>query len=215
MTQPLCVASGAALQALSADEEVPEKEYEGSRRLRSSLNIKSKPKMKKQMGTYRRGRNLGRTPPVTNDAQLLSASSSNASALSDVPSQLSDESSGPSGSVSEAAAKNGAQRNQSPVRLAEGSVLAPAKSQQDRAESQQAQHESEVAGPSNDVGDPKGSTGDSSSLAVARGGVEGRGGTVPDAGNPLATRDAGEQAAVRVSEPQAAEPESKGLPLMW
>lgn len=46
-------------------------------------------------------------------------------------------------------------------------------------------------------------------------GVEAKGKSEPDASNPLASQDAGEQAAVGMSEPVPEELEGKGLSLMW
>lgn len=46
-------------------------------------------------------------------------------------------------------------------------------------------------------------------------GVEAKEKSEPDASNPLASQDAGEQAAVGMSEPVPEEPEGKGLSLMW
>lgn len=201
---------GSALQALSADEEVEEKEYEGSRRLKSSLNIKSKPKMKHQMGTYPRGRklNLGKNLPASNEAQLLQASQFNGKSLSDVADYIaSDEFTTPDNREANGA-PSGSQRGA--VRQSEGSVSAPSDAQQMRAAS------ASQSGLSSGNGSAQGS-----SLAVrgetgsGQNGVEAKGRGKPDASNPLASRDAGEQAAARVSEPVAEEPEGQGLSLMW
>lgn len=70
---PPSSSAGSALQNLSADEEVLEKEYKGIPRLRETLNIKGKPRTKHQKGTYRRGRNLSKTTPISNNSQVLEA----------------------------------------------------------------------------------------------------------------------------------------------
>lgn len=127
---------------MSADEEVEEKEFEGSRRLKSSLHIKSKPKIKHQMGTYPRGRKLqmGKNPPASNEAQLLSASQLNGTSLSDVADHIaSDEFAVPE---NQDRAQNGSGAEKGVIKPSEGSVLAPSEAQQASRDEPSAQAES-------------------------------------------------------------------------
>lgn len=223
-----CVA-GSALQALSADEEVEEKEFEGSRLLRSSLKIKSKPKMKHQMGTYRRGRKLGKNPPASNEAQLLSASQLNGRSLSDVADHIASEDFIAPDDEEYSGSENGSPRGA--VQQSEGTVLAPSDPQQQvggKTQSRPTQSadrngsaQSESATTSNRNSLTQNGSAQSAGLSVGKRAsvgqseVEAKGKTEPDASSPLASRDAGEQAAACVSELASGEPEGKGLSLMW
>ncbi len=211
----LCIClAGSALQNLSADEEVLEKEYEGIPRLKSTLKIKSKPKTKHQKGTYRRGRRPDRSGPASNNSSILNASAS------------------PTGFQSEAFDLDLTDQSWDEQQISnmsgdflEGSVLAPSQAQQDQYESRSAEASSSAAvsrgtQPGNGVSS-LGST--DSEGSAQRGGEEGRGqgelegsrasSSRQSASNTLATRDAGEQAAARVQEPIPEE--QQGYSLMW
>ena len=110
-----------------------EKEYKGIPRLRSTLNIKGKPRTKIQKGTYRRGRNLSKTTPISNNAQVLEATASKPPFQSesfdlDFADQLTVDDPLPGQPISELKVQ------QSP-----GSVLAPSTSQQEQYEAKSAQ----------------------------------------------------------------------------
>ncbi len=120
----MCIA-GSALQNLSADEEVLEKEYEGIPRLKSTLKIKSKPKTKHQKGTYRRGRRPERSGPASNNSSILNASASTTGFQSEAfDLDLTDQQSWDEQQMSNMSGD-----------FLEGSVLAPSQAQQDQYES--------------------------------------------------------------------------------
>ena len=210
----ICIA-GSALQNLSADEEVLEKEYEGIPRLKSTLKIKSKPKTKHQKGTYRRGRRRDRSGPVSNNSSILDASASTTGFQSEAfDLDLTDQQSWDEQQMSNMSGD-----------FLEGSVLAPSQAQQDRYESWSAEASSSAAlsrrtQPGNGVS----SAGSTDREGPAqRGSEEGQGqgewggsgasSSRQSASNSLATRDAGEQAAARVQEPIPQE--QQGYSLMW
>jgi len=207
--------AGSALQNLSADEEVLEKEYEGIPRLKSTLKIKSKPKTKHQKGTYRRGRRPEKSGPVSNNPSILGASASTTGFQSEAfDLDLTDQQSWDEQQMSSMSGD-----------FLEGSVLAPSQAQQDQYESRSAEASSSAAlsrrtQPGNGVSNA-GST--DSERSAQRGSEEGRGqgewegsdasSSRQSASNTLATRDAGEQAAARVQEPISEE--QQGYSLMW
>ena len=223
--------AGSALQNLSADEEVPEKEYDAIPRLKSSLNIKSKPKTKHQKGTYRRGRTYSKTAtPTSNDPRVLSAAPTTLFGSASFDLDLSEQPS------LDAADEMGAV-----MTVAEGSVLAPSQEQEDwnLAEAAGASGRGRP-GDSSQAGN--GASGDNrsngslgsaqsagregerqqeGSLERARGSGDGQGdweasgatGSRQSASNTLATRDAQEQTAVRMQEPLPDQPQ--GYSLMW
>lgn len=222
--------AGSALQNLSADEEVPEKEFEGLPRLKSSLNIKSKPKTKHQKGTYRRGRALGKAAaPSSNDSRVLTAAPTTIFGSASFDLDLSETL--PSlDSIDE--------QPKGVVTVAEGSVLAPSKAQEERylAESaavsgrrqpvDRGQGGNGISGgmsnggagsrDSRDEGQQQGA-----SLERVGGGENGQGGwegpgatgSRRSASNALATQSAEGQAAARLQEPLPEEPQ--GYSLMW
>ena len=224
-------AAGSALQNLSADEEVPEKEYDAIPRLKSSLNIKSKPKTKHQKGTYRRGRTQGKTiTPTSNDPRVLSAAPTTLLGSASFDLDLSEQ---PSlDSADEPAAV---------MTVAEGSVLAPSQEQEDRkiaeaaeafgrsqpGDSSQAGNGASGGNRSNgnqgsaqravgeDERQQKGSLERADGSGGGQGDWEGSGatGSRQSASNTLATRGAQEQAAVRMQEPLPDQPQ--GYSLMW
>lgn len=205
--------AGSALQNLSADEEVLEKEYEGIPRLKSTLKIKSKPKTKHQKGTYRRGRRPDRALPISNNSSVLSASSTGfQSASFDL--DLTDQQSMDEQQISNWDGD-----------FLDGSVLAPSQTQQDRYTSQSAEASSTkgLSGrtqASNGV-DSAGPSGREDSAQSGEQGEANQGDLVgsgadssrQSASNPLAVRDAGGQAAARVQEPIPEE--QQGYSLMW
>ena len=218
--------AGTALQNLSADEEVLEMEYEPIPRLKSSLNIKTKPKTKHQKGTYRRGRTQSKaSPPSSNDPRVLAAAPTtlfgSASFDLDWSDQQSLDSTDEPGAV---------------VTIAEGSVLAPSQEQEDRylAEAAEAWGRRYPAnrGQSGNGVSEGGSNGSGGSgrgderqqeapLERAggngdrQGDWEGSGatGSRQSASNTLARQDAQEQAAARLQEPLPEQPQ--GYSLMW
>lgn len=224
-------ATGSALQNLSADEEVPEKEYEGIPRLKSSLNIKSKPKTKHQKGTYRRGRTQGKTTtPTSNDPCVLAAAPTTVfgSASFDLD-------------FSEQPSLDSADDMASTMTVAEGSVLASSQEQEDQrlAKGAEASGRRQPAG-SNQAGNGafQGNLGNGSEGPAQRAGWESEGqqqtsleragasdngqgewegsgatGSRQSASNTLASRDVQEQVAVRMQEPIPDQPQ--GYSLMW
>ena len=227
-----CHSAGSALQNLSADEEVPEKEYEGIPRLKSTLNIKSKPKTKHQKGTYRRGRTLGKSSstPTSNDSRIITAASArtlSGSASFDL--DLSEPQSVDSLDLAPS------------LTVAEGSVLAPSREQEERYVAKSAEVFRGRRNPAD--GDEGGNGVSEDRLDESQGFAQraaqaderqgegsmlrgsGSGGRQDDwegsgargsrqsASNTLATRDAGDQAAARVQEPLSEEPQ--GYSLMW
>lgn len=223
-------AAGSALQNLSADEEVPEKEYEAIPRLKSSLNIKSKPKTKHQKGTYRRGRTQGKITPTSNDPRVLSAAPTTLLGSASFDLDLSEQPS-----------LDSADERDAFMTVAEGSILAPSQEQEDRklAEAAEASGRGQ-SGETSQAGN--GASGDNRSngsqgsaqragrdderqqkglLERADGSGNGQGdwegsgatGSRQSASNTLATRDAQEQAAVRMQEPLPDQPQ--GYSLMW
>ncbi|DBA91995.1 TPA: hypothetical protein ACH3X2_003884 [Trebouxia sp. C0005] len=211
---PPSSSAGSALQNLSADEEVLEKEYEGIPRLKSTLKIKSKPKTKHQKGTYRRGRRPDRSGPSSNNSSILNASASTTGFQSEAfDLDLTDQQSWDEQQVSSLSGD-----------FLEGSVLAPSQAQQDRYESRSAEASSSALSRRTQPGNGVSSAGSTDSERSAqRGGEEGQGlGESEESGasisrqsasNTLATRDAGEQAAARVQEPIPEE--QQGYSLMW
>lgn len=209
----ICIA-GSALQNLSADEEVLEKEYEGIPRLKSTLKIKSKPKTKHQKGTYRRGRRPDRSGPASNNSSILSASASTTGFQSEAfDLDLTDQQSWDEQQMSNMSGD-----------FLEGSVLAPSQAQQDQYESRSAEAASSAALRRTQPGNGVSSAGSSDSERSAQRGSEegydqgesegsGASSSRQSASNTLATRDAGEQAAARVQEPIPEE--QQGYSLMW
>ena len=210
--------TGSALQNLSADEEVLEKEYEGIPRLKSTLKIKSKPKTKHQKGTYRRGRNLTKTNPTSNDSRVLGATMTAPPFQSesfdlDLSEWESVDDPLPGQSISNLE-----------IQSSEGSVLAPSQAQQDRYSSQSAEASSRKGlsrrtGSVNDskrAGDQGGSAQQSDEIGTSEGNQEGAGASGSSrqtASSSLATRDAGDQADANVQEhvPE----QQQGYSLMW
>ena len=225
-------AAGSALQNLSADEEVPEKEYDAIPRLKSSLNIKSKPKTKHQKGTYRRGRTQGKTTtPTSNDPRVLSAAPTTLFGSASFDLDLSEQP-----SLDSSADELGAI-----MTVAEGSVLAPSQEQEDRklADAAEAFRRSQPGDSSqagNGASEGNSSNGNQGSAqragrederrqkgSLERAGGSGDGvgdwegsgasGSRQSASNTLATAGAQEQAAVRMQEPPPDQPQ--GYSLMW
>lgn len=228
-------ATGSALQNLSADEEVPEKEYDGIPRLKFSLNIKSKPKTKHQKGTYRRGRTQGKTAtPTSNDPRVLAAAPTTVFGSASFDLDFSEQPSLDSGD-----------ELASTMTVAEGSVLAPSQEQEDRrlAKAAEASGRGQPAG-SNQAGNgafqgnrSNGSEGSAQradwqmkgederqqQTSLERAGVSGDGqgewegsgatGSRQSASNTMAGRDAQEQVAVRMQESLPDQPQ--GYSLMW
>ena len=224
--------AGSALQNLSADEEVPEKEFDVLPRLKSSLNIKSKPKTKHQKGTYRRGRALGKSAaPTSNDSRVLTAapktlfgSASFDLDLSETTPSL-DSTDEPAGVVT----------------VAEGSVLAPSQAQEERYRAESAAifagrrpdnmrqggngvsggRSEGGAGPMQGEGSRDDGQQQGGSLERVGGGSNGQGewespgatGSRRSASNTLATQSPQEQASARLQEPLPEEPQ--GYSLMW
>ena len=212
-----CHSVGSALQNLSADEEVPEKEYDGFPRLKSTLKIKSKPKTKHQKGTYRRGRTQGKpsSTPTSNDSRILTAVG--AKTLAGSASFDLDLSEPPSVDSIDLAPS---------VTVAEGSVLAPSREQEERyvaksAEAFRGRRDPADRDQGGNAVSEDGLNGNQASAQRAAQGVdrqddwEGSGarGSRQSASSTLATRDAGDQAAARVQEPLPEEPQ--GYSLMW
>lgn len=210
---------------------MPEKEYEGIPRLKSSLNIKSKPKTKHQKGTYRRGRTYSKTAtPTSNDPRVLSAAPttlfSSASFDLDLTEQPSLDSADELGAV---------------MTVAEGSVLAPSQEQEDRelakaagASGRGQLGDSGQAG-NGAIGNNRSNGSQGSAQRAGREGErqqqesperaegcndgqgdwEGSGaiGSRQSASNTLATRDVQEQTTVRMQEALPDQPQ--GYSLMW
>ena len=195
------------MQALSADEEVLEKEYEGIPRLKSTLHIKSKPKTKHQKGTYRRGRRPDRAAaPATNDPQVLRAAA------------LRSEWFDLDLTKSESFDLDFSVDDQQWGSVLEGSVLAPSQAQEDRFKAAEASRTSALA--------PRTQRGDASSSNGAEGLVQQKGGAGDDwegpgavgsrqnASNTLASRGGGEQVAARLQEAMPPQ-QQQGYSLMW
>ena len=210
---------------------MPEEEYEAIPRLKSSLNIKSKPKTKHQKGTYRRGRTQSKTTtPISNNPRVLSATPTTlyGSASFDVD-------------LSEQPSLDSADERDAVMTVAEGSVLAPSQEQEDQklAEAAEASgrgqpDDSSQAG-NGSFGGSRSSGSQGSAQRAGRdnerqqkgpleradgsgnGQVDWEGsgstGSRQSASNTLATRDAQEQAEVRLQEPLPDQPQ--GYSLMW
>lgn len=219
--------AGSALQNLSADEEVLEKEFEAIPRLKSSLNIKSKPKTKHQKGTYRRGRAQGKTAaPTSNDPRVLTAAPTTVFGSASFDLDLSDSLTLDSGDEPAGV-----------VTLAEGSLLAPSKEQADRylAEASGRRQPADRARGGNGVNGDGSEGGKGSAQRVGMGdegqqegavervggGGNGQGdwegpganGSRRTASNALARQSGQEQVAARLQEPLPEEPQ--GYSLMW
>ena len=214
---------------------MPEKEYTGIPRLKSSLNIKSKPKTKIQKGTYRRGRTQGKSAalPTSDDPRVLTAAAPttlSGSASFDLDLSEQQQHSLDSSDLAEN------------VTVADGSVLAPSLDQEERYVAQSAaapgQRESNPgvrgqgsndsrAGPlmGNSRSPGRAERTDERQAEGEWDSTEGGVGLQGDWQNPgssdvrqggsnsLARRGAGDQAAARVQEPLPEEPQ--GYSLMW
>lgn len=172
--------------------------------------------MKHQMGTYPRGRkpNMGKNPPTSNEAQLLSASQFNGTSLSDVADHVASD-----GFVApNKQDANGAEKEpRGSVRQSEGSVLAPSEAQQ-RRNTSTTQSAPPLSSNGKSGANNNGTVQSTTTLvrreAVRQTGTEASDQSEADAGNALAP-NGGQQTAAQLHEPVPEESEGKGLSLMW